>query len=686
MGLDYKKRKGKTSDSEEFEKDNEISGQNRAGTYLPDDYNPNLDGKEGWKIYDMMYSSDTKIQQIFNLYTKPILQNKYYIYDNGAPEEQVKFFNEMFFDDINIYEIFNEALFMFQYGQRFIYYSLYKDFESDLVKIRLMKAIPYTVIDDFDFNSETGKFQGIIVKGYTGSEIKEIYFSVNELLMFFWNKRAEKPFGESMFRALYKNWKYKDLLLRYDTIRHERSGAGIVVVEKYRKDRLGKKTDFELDREAKKIGTNLRIGEMSYVDYYADEMKVNLLTTQGQGSQPLQSVKYHDQEMNNALLANFMNLGQYNVGSFAAGKIQEEPYLNFLNSATEVLLQPFNELIKKITILNWGKQERYVKISYQDFNKNRLNSIQNNLLDYVSAGIITPEYLGQMLRLPENEIQKIKERFKNNNILEVKNDLKQEKVINDIQEQENIEDIEMAEIPEELMWFKKTFDTLNKKSYDVLNNIKELFIKNLAGILSSGNKVSKTSFNTLKEKLERKMKSIFQESYKKGIESVRLNIKLADNDNNKEEEDIIDDMFLIQNIGEYIKILSIALFSYFDSLGKEMEIFDLSKYSKSELENIITKKLERDFSNNRIYDFSAITNVLFALGRNNELIRRGVKAVKYISVLDNKVCKNCIEYDNKIGYLNENLKAYITKEGETLMTPNPICLGSYKCRCLLIPI
>jgi len=690
MSYDYEKKK-KVNIKQTQVQDEIVSGRNYAGTILPDDYNPNLDGKNGWMIYDQMFTSDTRIQQIKNLYTQPIIQNKYYIDGNGASKEQVSFFKEMFFDDFNLKNLLLEASYSFVYGQRFMRYSLYKDFKTGMVRLNDIVAIPCNVIVDFSFNSETNRFEGIVARGYVGNEYSEVFFSVNELMMFFWNKRAEKPFGESMFRPLYKNWKFKDTALRVDILRHERSGAGIVSIKKKKGD-LGNKTLEMLDNEAEDIGENLRIGEKGYVAYYEEEMEVGLMTTQGQGSQPLDTVRYHDAEMNMALLAGFMNLGQNGVGSFATAKVQEEPYLNFLNMATDVLLEPINNLIQKITIINWGKQERYVKIGYDGF---RLTSILPQLIDFVKIGIITPEYVGQILRLPEEEINKIHQAYLRNNaeiiesgkVISIESEKNEKEYEEDYEEEEN-KNLSMSEdLSPSLARIEKDLDSLNRSSLELMVEIKDLAIKNLVGVYSTGKKPSKNNFNTLKEKFERKIKNIYRLSYMYGYKSIPIKYLLAETDEEEQNNPDFEITDIVAKVlSDAVMYISLLYFSYFETLTKELNGLDLSPYSQEEIERIILERLQRDFSKNKMYDFGAYVNTVFAKGRNKRLIDLGVQEVRYTGVLDKNICVNCKPLDNKIGYYNKDRKAFITKDNITLTTPNPLCLGSYRCRCQLLPV
>jgi hypothetical protein len=159
---------------------------------------------------------------------------------------------------------------------------------------------------------------------------------VSRLVAYVWDYEAGMWAGTSMIRPCYKNWLIKDRLLRVDAIKHERSGMGIPVAEAA--PGMG-------PEEVAQLGEMMRAMKVTETGGGAvpSGVKAMLMGTTGSLPDTIDSIRFHNEEMNNSFLAMFKNLGQSQAGgSYALGQVQYDFFGLALDAVEDWLLTTFN--------------------------------------------------------------------------------------------------------------------------------------------------------------------------------------------------------------------------------------------------------------------------------------------------------------------------------------------------------
>ena len=137
----------------------------------------------------------------------------------------------------------------------------------------------------------------------------------DKLCVYTWGDDTDgDPRGRSLLRAIYKNWNLKDRLVRIDVMSHERHGVGWA---------KGKIQDARGERHRDallEIGATLTAGEDSTV-VVPEGTDISMEGLSGTVSNPIESAKYHDEQMARAMLAMVLQLGQTETGSRSLGEV-----------------------------------------------------------------------------------------------------------------------------------------------------------------------------------------------------------------------------------------------------------------------------------------------------------------------------------------------------------------------------
>lgn len=135
---------------------------------------------------------------------------------------------------------------------------------------------------------------------------------VSQLVAYVWGKEGANWFGRPLLESLYGPWLIKDRLKRVDAIKHERTGAGIPIIEAPPGASV---TEIQrLDAMAQRY----KVGEAAGGAIPAGT-KFRLVGVEGATSDVLASIRYQDEAMSNGFFQEVKTLGQTAYGSRALG-------------------------------------------------------------------------------------------------------------------------------------------------------------------------------------------------------------------------------------------------------------------------------------------------------------------------------------------------------------------------------
>ncbi len=297
------------------------------------------------KTFSKMLREDAKVKAVYRAVTLPIRRANWQVDPNGADLDVVAHVaNDLRLriagDDPNAPlagsagrvswdKHLEQLLYALAFGHMFFeqVYEVGEDGLEHLVK--LAPRWPGT-IDKINVAADGG-LESIEQRAYAGDSVsrERSKIPVSQLVAYIFDDIGSQWVGTSIFRPAYKHWKIKDELLRKEVSTLDRNGMGVPV---YEGSELSLDPDADLDR-GQEIAENLRSGEFAAASIPAGA-KLQLLGVSGQLVSPRQAIEYHDAQIANVVLANFLNL-EGGGGSYALADTQS----NFFSQSEQTVAE-----------------------------------------------------------------------------------------------------------------------------------------------------------------------------------------------------------------------------------------------------------------------------------------------------------------------------------------------------------
>lgn len=277
------------------------SGTQGLSGIITEEYNPNLQGIQGIKVYDEMRKSDGTVRAAMLVTTLPIRRAEWFIKpaSEDKPEDKdiANFVEHALFDwlDLAWDDVLRQALLMIPFGVM-LFEKVYttKDWENKtyvtLEKLapRLPRSISQWELPDGTFGIQQTRQDGLPAN-IPGSK----------LLIFVNEREGDNWWGTSFLRAPYKHWYYKNNFYKIDAIAFERQGIG---VPKIKMPQGYTESD---EANAKKVLQNLRANENAYLilppEYEAEFMDMGSNSTRD----PESSIMHHNREIMKSVRRSF---------------------------------------------------------------------------------------------------------------------------------------------------------------------------------------------------------------------------------------------------------------------------------------------------------------------------------------------------------------------------------------------
>lgn len=365
------------------------------------DYNQELTGTQRVKIYDQMRLGDATVRAALLAVKLPILAAQWYIKpfkENDKQSEQVKdFIEEQLFNtmDITWTDWLRHCMNYLDYGSM-LFEKIYKIMPDGSIgwkkfAPRLTKTIYRWRMPD---NVTEGVTQIIPTGGLRGIPMWKCLLFVNE-------QEGEDYEGISLLRPAYKHWYIKDGLYKIDSVASERQGLGIpyVKVPPNASDRDRAAIDDILRNMRTNESANVQIPvgwEIGFLDMHAPQTK---------GVKDM--VMHHDRQISKSVLAQFLELGSSQTGSFALSSNQSELFLLSLKAVAQKIQETVNVGgIRELVDLNFNVNNQYPTLEYGRIGQVDFEKLSMALFRLAQGGLITasPEletYLANAMELPE---------------------------------------------------------------------------------------------------------------------------------------------------------------------------------------------------------------------------------------------------------------------------------------------
>lgn len=223
------------------------------------------------------------------------------------------------------------------------------------------------------------------------------WIPLNRMVAYVHEQEGGNWVGRSQLRSLYQPWLLKDRLLRVDVTRHERNGAGMPIIE------LPPGATKAQRDEASALAQMYRVGQGAG-GALPHGMKLTLQGVQGNVSDTLASIRFHNEEMARSWLMMFMQLGQTESGSRALGK----EFIDFFSMSQESLAVWARDIINEHMVEDWvdwnvGLDTPVPLVSFRREENNQLSARDLSFL--VQWGAIQvdsdlEEFLREFYRMP----------------------------------------------------------------------------------------------------------------------------------------------------------------------------------------------------------------------------------------------------------------------------------------------
>lgn len=386
--------------SDMFDEKGRTIGLTANGFIDIQDYNQDLTGTTGVEIYNQMRLGDATVRAALLLLTLPILSSKWWVEPGGSSrmaKKAAEFVQENIMESMtrSWRETLGEILLYLTFG-RMPFEKVWEFRDDGLIYLRnLAMRWPGSVrrwqLDD-------GK-PGVVQVTVNG----KYQIPMSKLAVFVNQKEGDNWEGISVLRSAYKHWYTKDKYYTIDAIATERQGVGIPIA-------IAPQTGSTPADEAKvqTILRNIRANQYAHI-VLPYGWSLGFMDMKGnQIKNPTQMVQHHDRQISKNILAQFIELGAGNVGSFALSRDQSTFFLMALESVANYVADTFtkyviNDLVKFNFLLD---PKEYPKLAYEKIGKVDINTITTALQRAQQTGFITPQpedevYLREIMDLPE---------------------------------------------------------------------------------------------------------------------------------------------------------------------------------------------------------------------------------------------------------------------------------------------
>jgi len=382
-----------------------------------DEYLPELSFPRSIAVYTRMRRSDATVQALELAITLPIRATDWDVQpasdDPTAKEAADLVYDNLFGGMTHTFDDFlRDALLALLYGFT-VFEKVFEERDDYIVWRKFAPRHPQT-IERFLFD-ETGGLAGVRQVGFDPQgRFRQVDIPIEKLLVFIWRRELGNPYGVSVLRAAYKHWFLKDLAYKLQAIALERWAVGIPVGKVPAGTSEQDKQTFLQMLEAMR-------GHERAAMVLPEDYSVELIGAEaGQRANQafVEAIQHHDTMIVKSVLAQFLNLGTGDVGSWALSRDHSQLFLMGLNSVAQWFADHINRYaIPQLCRLNFGEDfTDFPELTFADL---RLVLQREVLAEAISklvqAGILTPDRsLQEWVRdvfdlpsLPEGETEQV---------------------------------------------------------------------------------------------------------------------------------------------------------------------------------------------------------------------------------------------------------------------------------------
>lgn len=418
-----------------------------------EEINQDLQGNNGYLIYDKMYRTDGDVRQVIAMSCNPIAAGTWMVSPYGGKDAKPDAIEQAKFVEWALMEAMTPGWYghiaemlpaLTRWGHVFYEVTwLTCEYEGKtyLVPRKLDIRLPRTITRYFQdrFGELTSIVQYLPVpmsqqggsdrvghrRAANGESLSpgEVELKMKDLVYYRVGGEGDNWEGVSLLRPAYKHWYLKDSIEKIDAIAQEREAVGIPICY----PPLGA-TPRQLE-EMENVLAAMRTNDQGYI--VAPGPKAGAGAQEGQGwlievigydkngsgRDPGPSLEYHTAKIAAAFIAEFMRLGHGQSGARATAQVQADPFLTSIEALAGVVEEAVQPLVDKLVAYNFPNAKHPPKLKMSLVDSTSLSQLADFVLKLTQVGAILPdkeleEFLRERADLPPSDPEAVKKRGK----------------------------------------------------------------------------------------------------------------------------------------------------------------------------------------------------------------------------------------------------------------------------------
>ena len=372
-----------------------------------DEETPELIWPLSVEVYDRMRRQDAQVISVLRAVTLPIRRTTWRVDPNGARPEVV----QLVADDLGLPirgqepkptartrdrfswpEHLRLALLMLPFGHS--YFEQVYRIVNGQARLRKLAWRPPRTITHIEVADDGGLEW---INQGAATPLGDVKITVDRLVAYVNDREGGNWLGQSLLRPAYKDWLLKDRTLRTQQQVIDRNGMGIPTYEASPVPAAIVDSDEIVTRQQAEVDAGdalmqaLRAGENAGMAF-PNGAKVNLMGVTGALPDIDKPIRYHDEQIARAVLANFLSLGGDNsTGSYALG----ETFANFFILSLQTVAGQIADtatahIVEDIVDLNFGDSEPAPRLVFDEIGSHHA-ATSEAIRALVECGALTPD-------------------------------------------------------------------------------------------------------------------------------------------------------------------------------------------------------------------------------------------------------------------------------------------------------
>jgi hypothetical protein len=378
------------------------TGTENYSGYFTEEYNLDWRDERRVEIVERMRRGNGVISAILKAVKTPINSTEWYIQaasDDAkdiAIKEEVE--RQLFgMPQRGFRDFIRESLTHLDFGHAVFEKIWYQDSEGRLCLKDLAPRIQHSILRWLTNDGFPGITQYIRSDQQYETDreyVSSLSIPLSKLVIFTHEKEGNDLTGIPIIRPAYTHWYYADNLYKLQAISLERFGVGVIDIKHTQGVSDADKASME------ELAENLYTNEKGYL-LHSDAFTFDIKSpSSGSQEQFERAISHHNRMMMLSVLAEFLDLGSGNTGSFALSEDQSSFFLQHVGQIAEYMREVINrEIIEDIVNFNFGVQENYPTIEYQALGNVNYKEMASVFKDLTAAGVLqTDPELYQFVR------------------------------------------------------------------------------------------------------------------------------------------------------------------------------------------------------------------------------------------------------------------------------------------------